>query len=143
MSEKIIGIDLGTTNSAVAVIQDGKATMLPIKKDEQLLASVVGMSPENALLVGAPARNQWVVAPDRTVRSIKRKMGSQEVVMMAGVAYKPQEISAFILKEIKVAAEQALGHLEPIDAGGFGNIFTSDFSNFEICNCLVVLHLER
>ena len=108
MSEKIIGIDLGTTNSAVAVIQDGKATMLPVKGD-QLLASVVGLSSDNALLVGTPARNQWVVAPDRTVRSIKRKMGSPESVMMAGKAYTPQEMSAFILKEIKTAAEQALG----------------------------------
>ncbi len=112
MSEKIIGIDLGTTNSAVAVIQDGIPTMLPVK-GEQLLASVVGLSSDNALLVGTPARNQWVVAPERTVRSIKRKMGSSESVTMADTAYTPQEISAFILKEIKTAAEQALGG--PVD----------------------------
>lgn len=108
MSEKIIGIDLGTTNSAVAVIQDGMPTMLPVN-GAQLLSSVVGISSENTLLVGTPARNQWVVAPERTVRSIKRKMGSQDTVTMAGKAYTPQEISAFILKEIKVSAEKVLG----------------------------------
>ncbi len=108
MQEKIIGIDLGTTNSAFAVIQDGHSNMLPVQ-GHSLLPSVVGVSPENALLVGTPARNQWVIAPERTVRSIKRQMGSQETVSMAEKDYSPQEISAFILKEIKDAAEKEIG----------------------------------
>ena len=108
-SDKILGIDLGTTNSAVSVIHDGKAELLPIH-DANLLPSVVGISNAGEVLVGAPARNQWVVAPDRTIRSIKRLMGSSETVEMAGKTYTPQEISAFILRAIKQAAEQALGH---------------------------------
>jgi len=108
MKEKILGIDLGTTNSAVAVIQDGTSKILPIQ-GEHLLSSVVGISAENVLLVGTAARNQWVVAPERTVRSIKRQMGSKETVAMAGKHYSPQEISAFILKAIKESAEKEIG----------------------------------
>lgn len=105
---KIIGIDLGTTNSVLGVIQDGVPILLNIQ-GTRLLPSVVGISLQNDLLVGTPARNQWVVAPDRTIRSIKRKMGKDETVEMAGKRYTPQEISAFILREIKQAAEAALG----------------------------------
>lgn len=108
-SDKILGIDLGTTNSVLAVIQEGRAELLPIQGAE-LLPSVVGVSDGGEILVGTPARNQWVVAPDRTVRSIKRKMGSTETVTMAGRTYTPQEISAFILREIKRSAEAVLGH---------------------------------
>jgi molecular chaperone DnaK len=107
--DKIIGIDLGTTNSVLGVIEGGAPKLLPIQ-GAYLLPSVVGISPQGEVLVGAPARNQWVVAPDRTVRSIKRKMGSDERVTMAGNSYSPQEISAFILRTVKEAAEQALGH---------------------------------
>ena len=78
--------------------------------DSPLLPSVVGVSPEGEVLVGTVARNQWVVAPERTQRSIKRKMGSGETVTMAATSYTPQEISAFILGEMKRAAERALGH---------------------------------
>jgi len=109
---KILGIDLGTTNSVLGVIQDGVPTLLPIK-GQRLLPSVVGISPSGEVLVGTPARNQWVVAPERTVRSIKRKMGRNETVTMAGKSYTPQEISAFILREIKQAAEADLG--EPVE----------------------------
>ncbi|MEM7536974.1 MAG: Hsp70 family protein [Chloroflexota bacterium] len=109
---KIIGIDLGTTNSAVAVIQEGQPTLLPID-GKDLLPSVVGISPTGDLLVGTAARNQWMVAPENTIRSIKRKMGSTEVVSMAGETYTPQQISAEVLKAIKQAAETALG--ETID----------------------------
>lgn len=108
MSEPIIGIDLGTTNSAVAALQRGLPRLLQIN-GERLLPSVVGISSDGAVLVGTPARNQWVAAPERTVRSIKRKMGSGETVTMAGKTYSPQEISAFILKKIKRSAEAALG----------------------------------
>src|SRR5499427_7240260 len=106
---KIIGIDLGTTNSVLGVVQDGRMRLVPIG-EERLLPSVVGIAPSGEVLVGNAARNQWVVAPDRTIRSIKRKMGSGETVSMAGTSYTPQEISAFILREIKRAADQAMGH---------------------------------
>jgi len=108
-TDKIIGIDLGTTNSVLGVIQDGKMQVWPIG-GERLLPSVVGVSPAGEVLVGTAARNQWVLAPDRTIRSIKRKMGSGETVTMAGTSYTPQEMSAFILQEIKRAADQAMGH---------------------------------
>ena len=107
--DTIIGIDLGTTNSALSVIREGTARLLPIG-DTLLLPSVVGLSPAGEVLVGTVARNQWVVAPERTQRSIKRKMGSGETVTMAGTSYTPQEISAFILGEMKRAAERALGY---------------------------------
>ena len=107
-SDKIIGIDLGTTNSVLAVIQDGVPVLLPVN-GERLLPSVVGIAPNGDVLVGTPARNQWVVSPDRTVRSIKRKMGKTEKVGMAGKSYTPQEISAFILTAIREAAQAALG----------------------------------
>jgi len=108
-SDKIIGIDLGTTNSVLGIIQNGTPILLPIQ-GERLLPSLVGISPDGDVLVGTTARNQWVVAPERTIRSIKRQMGKGETVTMAGKTYTPQEISAFILREIRQAAEQALGH---------------------------------
>lgn len=105
---RMIGIDLGTTNSVLGVIRNGTPLLLNVQ-GARLLPSVVGISPQDELLVGTPARNQWVVAPDRTIRSIKRKMGKDETVTMAGKTYTPQEISAFILRAIKEAAERALG----------------------------------
>ncbi|MEJ5198389.1 MAG: Hsp70 family protein, partial [Anaerolineae bacterium] len=107
-SNKIIGIDLGTTNSVLAVIQNGVPVLLPVKGG-RLLPSVVGIAPNGEVLVGTAARNQWVVAPERTIRSIKRKMGKAETVTMAGKSYTPQEISAFILTAIREAAQEALG----------------------------------
>ncbi|MBM4093412.1 MAG: heat-shock protein Hsp70, partial [Planctomycetes bacterium] len=73
--ETIIGIDLGTTNSVAAVVRDGKVHVLDLDGGS-LLPSVVGLDTRGNLLVGHAARNQWVLAPDRTVRSIKRKMGT-------------------------------------------------------------------
>ena len=108
MKEKIVGIDLGTTNSVIAVIQDGRPKILPAQ-GKALLPSVVGISPENKLLVGTAAHNQWVVSPERTIRSIKRKMGENTSVSMAAKEYSPQEISAFIIKELKDAVEKELG----------------------------------
>ena len=104
----VIGIDLGTTNSAVAVVRDGAAHLLPIDGVD-LLPSVVGVDDQGATLVGHPARNQWIVAPERTVRSVKRKMGSTDTVSMAGQSFTPQEISAFILRKIADGARVALG----------------------------------
>ena len=109
MSNKILGIDLGTTNSAVALIDEGVPTLIQID-GQRILPSVVGISPQGERLVGVSARNQWVVAPENTVRSIKRNMGSDEHVTMAGKEYSPQEISAMILNEDQKRAEIDLGY---------------------------------
>lgn len=106
--ETILGIDLGTTNSIVSVIRDGQVTVLE-EDDQKLLPSVVGLDGEGKLLVGFPARNQWTLAPDRTVRSIKRKMGSAEAVSLGDQRYSPQEISAIILRTLKERAQRQLG----------------------------------
>lgn len=105
----IIGIDLGTTNSEVAVIQDGRPVVLS-DDDGPIVPSVVGLDPQGKLLVGRAARNQFVLAPDRTVRSIKRQMGQDITVKLGDQAYSPQEISAMILRTLKARAEKALGH---------------------------------
>jgi molecular chaperone DnaK len=108
-SATIIGIDLGTTNSEVAVIKDGRAIVLE-DNGEAILPSVVGLGPQGELLVGTAARNQYVLAPERTIRSIKRKMGQEVTVNLGGKAFSPQEISAIILRTLKDRAERALGH---------------------------------
>ncbi|GAB4416236.1 MAG: molecular chaperone DnaK [Anaerolineae bacterium] len=108
MSEIIVGIDLGTTNSAVAVVQDGQPRILP-KGDQRIIPSVVGWSKESGWLVGRPALNQYALNPDQTIRSIKRKMGSNERVAIGNREFTPQEISAFILRELKTIAEKNLG----------------------------------
>ncbi len=112
MSDVILGIDLGTTNSVAAVVREGVPTIVPVA-GRRLLPSVVGIAPEGELLVGDPARNQWVVAPERTVRSIKRQMGNSTSVLLAGQGYRPQEISAYILRALKAAAEAELG--QPVE----------------------------
>jgi molecular chaperone DnaK len=108
-SQTIIGIDLGTTNSEVAVIKDGRPIVLEADGDP-ILPSVVGLDSQGHLLVGNAARNQYVLAPERTVRSIKRKMGQEVTVDLGGKPYSPQEISAIILRTLKERAEKALGH---------------------------------
>ena len=110
-SDPIIGIDLGTTNSVLAVVEKGVPRLISIDGSD-LLPSVVGIDPQGEVIVGTPARNQWVAAPERTVRSIKRSMGTEESVAMAGESYTPQEISALILRRLAAAAAAALG--EPI-----------------------------
>jgi molecular chaperone DnaK len=108
MSDVIVGIDLGTTNSAVAIVQDGRPRILG-KGAEKIIPSVVGYSEQAGWLVGRPALNNYTLDPDNTVRSIKRKIGSQERVRLAGREFTPQEISAFILRELKTMAEAHLG----------------------------------
>jgi len=108
MSEIIIGIDLGTTNSEVAVVRDGRLQVLNINDDTKLLPSVVGLADDGALLVGEAARNQYALYPERTVRSIKRRMGSDLNVKLGEQDYSPQEISALILKRLKQVAEAYL-----------------------------------
>jgi len=110
MKESIIGIDLGTTNSEVAIVEDGRARVIGDETKRRILPSVVSIAEDGTLLVGEPARNQYVLYPERTVRSIKRKMGSDESVDLAGQKYTPQEISAIILKRLKAIAEADLGH---------------------------------
>lgn len=112
MSEIIIGIDLGTTNSEVAVVQEGRARIIEVD-GAKILPSVVGIADEGALLVGQVARNQYALYPERTVRSIKRRMGEDVKVAMGPQTYTPQEISALILRRLKQAAEADLG--QPID----------------------------
>lgn len=109
MSEVIVGIDLGTTNSAVAVVQEGQPRILP-KGDQKIIPSVVGYSKQSGWLVGRPALNQYVLDPENTIRSIKRKMGTSEKFSLGGRLFTPQQISAFILRELKQIAEENLGH---------------------------------
>jgi molecular chaperone DnaK len=110
MMDEIVGIDLGTTNSEIAVYRDGRPEILADEQGRKILPSVVGLTEEGEILVGEEARNQWLLYPDRTVRSIKRRMGHAETVRMAGNDYTPQEISAIILKRLKETAEARLGH---------------------------------
>jgi molecular chaperone DnaK len=108
MADVIVGIDLGTTNSEVAALVDGKVQVLAAD-GEQIMPSFVGLTPDGAPLVGTPARNQYIVYPERTVKSIKRLMGSSERVTMGEQTYAPPEISAMILRALRTRAEAALG----------------------------------
>ncbi|RKZ42010.1 MAG: heat-shock protein Hsp70 [Gammaproteobacteria bacterium] len=109
MSEIIVGIDLGTTNSEIAIIKDGKIVVIE-DAGRKILPSFVGVGENNDILVGEPAKNQYVLYPERTVKSIKRRMGEEIKVEMAEQAYTPQEISAIILKHLKSIAEAYLNH---------------------------------
>jgi molecular chaperone DnaK len=106
--EPIVGIDLGTTNSEVAIIRDGQPHVFA-EDDDPILPSFVGLSEEGKLLVGKAARNQWVLAPERTIKSIKRKMGQDVKVRLGDQEYRPQEISAMILRTLRDRAAQQLG----------------------------------
>ncbi len=110
MGEVIVGIDLGTTNSEVALIRDGRVEVVPVAGDVRILPSVVGIADDGALLVGEAAKNQYVLHPERTVRSIKRRMGEAARVAMGDRDYMPQEISAMILRKLKSLAEAYVGH---------------------------------
>ncbi|MHB8304096.1 MAG: Hsp70 family protein [Acidobacteriaceae bacterium] len=107
MSDLIVGIDLGTTNSEVAAFVDGKVQVLGPAKSK-MLPSVVGLSPSGELLVGEAARNQLVLYPERTVRSIKRKMGGNETVALGDRHFTPPEISALVLRELATWASRQL-----------------------------------
>src|SRR5438132_9089030 len=106
--EPIVGIDLGTTNSEVAVIRDGQPFVFA-EDGDPILPSFVGLSDDGRLLVGKAARNQWVLAPQRTVKSIKRKMGQDVKVRVGDQEYRPQEISAMILRALKDRAAREMG----------------------------------
>src|SRR5216683_5235252 len=104
----IVGIDLGTTNSEVALLRDGQPHVLE-EDGDPILPSFVGLSEDGRLFVGKAARNQWVLAPQRTVKSIKRKMGEDIRVKLGEQEYTPQEISAMILRTLKDRASRELG----------------------------------
>lgn len=109
MSDVIIGIDLGTTNSEVAIIRDGLPVVLNGDDGDPILPSVVGLSDQGKLLVGKAARNQYPLFPERTIKSVKRLMGKDEKIKLGDREYRPPEISAMILKSLKERAEKALG----------------------------------
>ena len=106
---KIIGIDLGTTNSCVAVMEGGKAVVIPNAEGARTTPSVVGFSKTGERLVGQTAKRQAIANPDRTISSIKRHMGTDYKVEIDGKKYTPQEISAMILQKLKTDAEAYLG----------------------------------
>ncbi len=106
---KIIGIDLGTTNSCVAVMEGGEAVVIPNAEGNRTTPSVVAFSKDGERMVGQVAKRQAITNPDRTVISIKREMGTDYKVNIDGKKYTPQEISAMILQKLKADAEAYLG----------------------------------
>ena len=106
---KVIGIDLGTTNSCVAVMEGGEAVVIPNAEGNRTTPSVVAFSKSGERMVGQTAKRQAITNPDRTIASIKREMGSDHRVNIDGKSYTPQEISAMILQKLKSDAEAYLG----------------------------------
>ncbi|MFA6667902.1 MAG: molecular chaperone DnaK [Candidatus Methanomethylophilaceae archaeon] len=113
MAERIIGIDLGTSNSAAAIMEGGRPTMIPSAEGTTVggkaFPSYVAFTKDGQLLVGEPARRQAVSNPDGTIKNVKRKMGTSEKVKALGKEYTPQQVSAYILQKIKRDAEAYLG----------------------------------
>ncbi|MCA9226190.1 MAG: Hsp70 family protein, partial [Planctomycetales bacterium] len=108
----ILGIDLGTTNSVVSILRDGQPVVIGDEQGRRVLPSVVGFDSDGNLLVGETARNQALLAPQRTVKSIKRHMGEATRVKLGEQEFTPQEISAMILRTLKQWAERELN--EPV-----------------------------
>jgi molecular chaperone DnaK len=108
---QIVGIDLGTTNSLVAAIIDGTPTLIPNERGKFITPSVVGFTETGELLVGEPAKNQAVANPERTIASIKRSMGTDRRITIGDKEFSPQEISAVILKKLKLDAETYLNDI--------------------------------
>jgi molecular chaperone DnaK len=106
---KAVGIDLGTTNSVVSIIEGGEPTVIPNAEGSRLTPSAVGFNKTGERLVGASAKRQAVISPERTVISIKRKMGTSDKVSIDGKSYTPEEISAMIIQKLKTDAEAYLG----------------------------------
>ncbi len=109
MNQWIVGIDLGTTNSEVALVRDGRVEVIPVAPGVRIMPSVVGTADDGSLLVGEAARNQYALHPERSVRSIKRRMGEATTVQMGDREYSPQEISAMILRRLREIAEAYVG----------------------------------
>ena len=110
---KIIGIDLGTTNSCVAVMEGGKPVVIANAEGVRTTPSVVAFTKNGERLVGEPAKRQAVTNSDNTISSIKREMGSDFRVTIEGKSYSPQEISAMILQKLKTDAEAHLTTAQP------------------------------
>jgi molecular chaperone DnaK len=110
MTDTIIGIDLGTTNSEVAVFDQGKVTIIA-DNGNKILPSVVGITEDDIILVGEEAKNQSLLYPERTLKSVKRLMGQEITLQLAEQSYTPQEISAIILKRLKMTAQRYLNKL--------------------------------
>ena len=106
---RAVGIDLGTTNSVVAVLEGGEPTVIPNAEGARTTPSVVAFTPSGEVLVGEVAKRQAVTNPDRTIRSVKRHMGTDWKVDINGKDYRPQQISAFVLQKLKRDAEAYLG----------------------------------
>ena len=106
---KIIGIDLGTTNSCVSVMEGGEAVVIANAEGNRTTPSIVAFSKDGERMVGQVAKRQAITNPDRTVISIKREMGSNYKVNIDNKSYTPQEISAMILQKLKADAEAYLG----------------------------------
>ena len=108
---KIIGIDLGTTNSCVAVMEGGEPTVIPNAEGNRTTPSVVAFTKEGERLVGETARRQAVTNPEKTIASIKREMGTDHKVKIDDKNYTPEEISAMVLQKIKADVESYLGEI--------------------------------
>ncbi len=106
---KIMGIDLGTTNSEVAVMEAGKPTIIKSGEGQPYFPSIVAFTKDGEMLVGEAAKRQAITNPEGTVHRIKRKMGTNEKIKLRGKEYTPEQISAFILQKIKRDAEDFLG----------------------------------
>ncbi|HOJ84904.1 MAG TPA: Hsp70 family protein, partial [Bacillota bacterium] len=106
---KVVGIDLGTTNSAVAVLMGSEPEIIPNAEGNRLTSSVVAFTKDGQRLVGQVAKRQAITNPERTILSIKREMGTDHRVEIDGKKYTPQEIAAMILKKLKTDAENYLG----------------------------------
>lgn len=109
---KIIGIDLGTTNSCVSVVENGQPVIVPNRSGQRTTPSVVAFTKKGERLVGDVAKRQAATNPDRTISSVKREMGTDWSIRIDGTEYKPQTISAMILMQLKKDAEEFLG--EPV-----------------------------
>ncbi len=108
-SDPVVGIDLGTTNSSIAIVrEEGGLTIIPVQ-GQPSMPSAVGLDPTGKLIVGQTAKNQSISAPENTILSIKRLIGTDQTVELGGKSYRPEEISSLILRELKSAAEEFLG----------------------------------
>ena len=110
---KIIGIDLGTTNSCVAVMEGGDAVVIPNAEGNRTTPSVVAFSKDGERMVGQVAKRQAITNPDRTISSIKREMGSSFKVSIDGKNYTPQEISAMVLQKLKATPRPIWARASP------------------------------
>ncbi|MDD1639296.1 MAG: Hsp70 family protein, partial [Methanomicrobiales archaeon] len=109
VSEKVLGIDLGTTNSCMALMEAGRPVVIPNAEGGRITPSIVAFSKEGERVVGSVAKRQAITNPQRTIMSIKRKMGTSETISIDDRKFTPQEISAMILQKMKVDAEAHLG----------------------------------